>query len=329
MNMDAEVAVIVVNWNSGEHLGACLRALAAQTESRFRALVVDNASTDGSQLAVQAMGDPRFSLLQLGANTGFARANNLGVRHCPEAGFVALLNPDAVPQPDWLSELLSAAAVFPEAAAFGSHLIAAQDHHVSDGTGDVYHFTGRAFRRDHGMPVASSTRTAGEIFAPCAAAALYRRAAWDQAGGLDDDFFCYMEDVDLGFRLRLLGWRARHVPTSLCYHAGSALTGRHSNFSTYYGQRNMVWTFVKNMPSWLFWLLLPAHLLLNLLAPLAFATRGQVQLVLRAKRDALRVWPAVWRKRRAVQAARIAGVRDIWAMLDKGWWPGPRNASAQ
>jgi GT2 family glycosyltransferase len=328
MNTAPDVAVIVVNWNSGEYLAACLRALAAKTESRFRALVVDNASDDGSQLAVQTLGDARFSLLQLDTNTGFARANNLGVRQCADAGLVALLNPDAEPHPEWLAHLVAAAAAFPESGAFGSHLLAAQDHAVSDGTGDVYHFTGRAFRRDHGIPVQRSTRSAGEIFAPCAAAALYRRVAWEQAGGLDDDFFCYMEDVDLGFRLRLLGWHARHVPTALCYHAGSALTGRHSDFSTYYGQRNMVWTFVKNMPSWLFWLLLPAHLLLNLLAPLAFATRGQVRVVLRAKRDALRAWPAVWRKRRSVQGQRAAGVGEIWAALAKGW-PGPRSANAR
>jgi GT2 family glycosyltransferase len=320
--MSASVAVIVVNWNGGAHLETCLRALAVQSAPGFRAIVVDNASQDGSQALVQALGDSRFSLLQLDTNTGFARANNLGVRHCGPCDLVALLNPDAVPQPHWLAELLSAAAVFPSMGAFGSHLIDASDRGISDGTGDAYHFSGRAYRRDHGVPVASSARAAAEIFSPCAAAALYRRAAWDEAGGFDEDFFCYMEDVDLGFRLRLLGWGAMHVPTSVCYHAASAFTGRHSDFSTYYGQRNMVWTFVKNMPSWLFWLLSPMHLLLNLAAPVAFVGRGQVGLVLRAKRDALRQWPALWRKRRAVQARRTVGAGAIWAVLDKGLWPG-------
>ena len=320
--MTVRVAVIVVNWNGGAHLEACLRALAAQSEPDFQALVVDNASQDGSQELVHALGDPRFSLLQLDTNTGFARANNLGVRHCGACELIALLNPDAVPQPDWLAELLGAADVFPSMGAFGSHLIDATDRGISDGTGDAYHFCGRAYRRDHGVPVASSARLAAEIFSPCAAAALYRRGAWDAAGGFDEDFFCYMEDVDLGFRLRLLGWGAMHVPTSVCYHAASAFTGRHSDFSTYYGQRNMVWTFVKNMPSWLFWLLSPMHLLLNLAAPVAFTGRGQAGLVLRAKRDALRQWPALWRKRRAVQSGRAVGAGAIWKVLDKGLWPG-------
>jgi GT2 family glycosyltransferase len=321
--MNPAVAVIIVNWNGGAHLGACLRALAAQTQKDFRALVVDNASADGSQSLVASCGDARISLLQLDTNTGFARANNIGVRYCAGTEFVALLNPDAFPAPDWLEQLLAAARAFPATSAFGSHLIDAGNHSISDGTGDAYHWCGRAFRRDHGVAVGASQRPAAPIFSPCAAAALYRRSAWDQAGGFDEDFFCYLEDIDLGFRMRLLGWNARHVPAALCYHAGSALAGRRSDFSTYYGQRNMVWTFVKNMPSWLFWLLLPAHLVLNFLAPLAFIGRRQVRVVLRAKADALRAWPAVWRKRHAVQGSREAGVAAIWQTLDKRWWPSP------
>src|SRR4051812_35152759 len=106
--MAASVAVIIVNWNAGEHLRACLRALADQTEGGFRAVVVDNASTDGSPAAVAELGDPRFELLALDRNTGFAFANNAGARHTAPTEFIALLNPDAVPQPDWLAGLLRA-----------------------------------------------------------------------------------------------------------------------------------------------------------------------------------------------------------------------------
>ena len=316
--MQPRVVVIIVNWNGGAWLKACLDGLAAQSWTQFRAVVVDNASQDGSQARVAELADPRITLLQLDSNTGFARGNNLGVRHAGESDFVALLNPDAVPHPDWLGQLLAAAAACEPAGAFGSHLVDATDHGVSDGTGDVYRPWGRAWRRDHGVPVARSLRPEGEIFSACAAAALFRRPAWDQVGGFDEDFFCYLEDVDLGFRLRLAGWRAMHVPGSVCYHAASALSGRRSDFSTYYGQRNMVWTFVKNMPSWLFWTFLPMHLLLNLAAPLAFVGRGQAALVLRAKRDALRQWPALWRKRRAVQARRAVGALVIWKAMATG-----------
>ena len=100
----------------------------------------------------------------------------------------------------------------------------------------------------------------GEIFAPCAAAALYRRAAFLEAGGFDEHFFCYMEDVDLGFRLRLLGYRCGYAPAAIVHHVGSGTTGARSPFTVYHGHRNLVWTYVKNMPTPWFWLYLPCLL---------------------------------------------------------------------
>ena len=113
------------------------------------------------------------------------------------------------------------------------------------------------------------------------------------------------------------------MPEAVCHHVGSAITGRRSDFSGYHGQRNLVWTYVKNMPGGLFWLLLPLHLLANLAALVFFTLRGQAAVACRAKRDALFGLPACWRKRRAIQAGRSATVRAIWAMLDKRLWPQP------
>ena len=140
---------------------------------------------------------------------------------------------------------------------------------------------------------------------------------------MDEDFFCYGEDVDLGFRLQLAGHKCLYVADAVALHYGSAVTGERSDFSTYHGQRNLVWVFVKNMPGFLFWMLLPYHLLLNLGAILGCALRGQASLVLKAKRDALRGLPVAWRKRQAIQKVRRAGVGTIWRMLQHGW-PGPR-----
>ena len=321
MKLDRSLAVIVVNWNGDSHLRACLQALRLQTYVAFRAIVVDNASTDGSERIVIEMHDPRFSLMQLPTNVGFAGANNAGVAQCADCDWIALLNPDAFPEPTWLAELLAATQTYPGAAGFGSHLIDAKLPSLSDGTGDSYHVSGRPFRRDHGTTVEASHRRPGPIFAPCAAAALYSRQAWQKVGGFDEDFFCYLEDVDLAFRLRLLGLDFRYVPTAICHHVGSAITGRRSNFSCYYGQRNLVWTYVKNMPGLLFWCFLPLHLLLNVVAVLLFAARGQLGTVLRAKYDALRAMPQTWRKRQLVHARRTASLAQIWAALDKRVWP--------
>jgi GT2 family glycosyltransferase len=317
-----EVAVVVVNYNGKPWLADCLAALQRQSFGDFIAVVVDNGSSDGSEEAVAQLRDPRFRLLRAGRNLGFAAGSNLGASEVPGAPFVALLNPDAFPAPDWLARLRDAARAHPEAAAFGCHLVDAQDAARCDGTGDEYHISGRAWRRDHGAPAElAAQRPEAPVFAACAAAALYRRDAWDAAGGLDEDFFCYMEDVDLAFRLRLAGWECLHVPQAVCRHVGSATTGRRSDFSVYHGQRNLVWVFVKNMPAPLFWLLLPLHLLMNVGALLLFVLRGQPAVAARAKRDAVARLGAMWRKRAAIQSARTIGAAALWHVLDKRLLP--------
>ncbi len=311
------VSVVVVNWNAQACLERCLRALQQQTEPAFEVIVIDNASTDGSPDLVPGLNDPRFRLVRLPANAGFARANNLAVAQASPAPWIALLNPDAFPAPDWLRQLLAAAHAQPQVAAWGCTLVNAADPSHLDGTGDSYHLGGRAHRRDHGRLRAAAHRGADEIFAPCAAAALYRRTAWMQAGGFDESYFCYLEDVDLGFRLRLLGWRCWHVPAAVCQHIGSATTGRRSDFSVYHGQRNLVWTYVKNMPGLLFWGLLPCHILTNLAALVLFACRGQGRVVWRAKRDAVRALPVAWAQRRELQAQRQTPLAAVWRVLSK------------
>lgn len=321
LNFDEVIPVVIVNWNGASCLGQCLDALVLQSYPYLRVLVVDNASTDGSVDLVTSRNDPRITLLRLEKNVGFSAANNLGVAQFPGATWVALLNPDAFPQSTWLAELVAAANTYPQCAGFGSHLVDARNPSLSDGTGDEYHFTGQPYRRDHGIPCLNSQLMPGVIFAPCAAAALYRCSIWDAVGGMDEDFFCYVEDVDLAFRMRLLGFDFRYAPAAICHHIGSALTGRKSSFSVYYGQRNLVWVFVKNMPSLLFWLLLPAHIGLNLLAIARYALRGQLGVVLRAKWDACREIAYIWDKRKKVQMQTRVSTKSIWKALNKQLLP--------
>lgn len=313
------VSVIIVNWNGNDLLRQCLRDLLQQTIPPTRILVIDNGSTDGS--AEQIMDLPRVAVRKLGENLGFAAGNNRAFAEC-DTEFVALLNPDAFPEPDWLEKLMAAARAHPDVAAFGCRQMVVGAEGVVDGLGDVYHLSGRIWRRGQGRSLQPSDLISGEIFSPCAGAALYRRAALADVGGFDEDFFCYVEDVDLGFRLRLKGYRSMYVPDAVVHHIGSATTGgQHSDFSVYHGHRNLVWTFVKDMPGALFWLLLPMHVLLNFLSLLWFALRGQGRVIWRAKRDALLGLPKMWHKRQCIQETRVASIREIWWLLDKRMIP--------
>jgi GT2 family glycosyltransferase len=312
-----KVSVIIVNWNGEQFLEQCLTAIMAQTVKPHEIILVDNASFDGSIEIARRFS--RVQLMQLDQNTGFARGNNLAINSASfESEWIALINPDVFLEPCWLEMLLIAAKNNLEFDMFGSKLISAANPKVLDGTGDSYHISGRVWRIGHGYPVPTTQENVHEIFSPCAAAALYRRSALNEVNGFDEEYFCYVEDVDLGFRLRLRGYRCLYVPQSVAYHVGSGSTGgQHSNFSVYHGHRNLVWTFIKNMPGVLFWLLLPIHLLLNLASVAYFLMKGQGKIIVAAKWDAIKGIPKMWRKRLNIQSARKVSVMNIWQLLDK------------
>jgi GT2 family glycosyltransferase len=320
-NDNSKVTIIIVNWNGERFLERCLTALMNQTVKPHEIMLLDNGSSDSSVEIAQRF--PSVQLMLQNRNTGFARGNNLAIEAASkESEWIALLNPDAFAEPRWLEALLTAAAQHPEFDVFGSRLLNATDPTLLDGAGDAYHVSGLVWRIGHGMPMPATVENTHEVFSPCAAAALYRRSALDKVGGFDEDYFCYLEDVDLGFRLQLAGYRCLYVPQSAAYHVGSGTTGgQHSDFSRYHGHRNLVWTFVKNMPGTLFWMLLPLHLLLNLFSIAYFLIQGQGKVILAAKRDAIKGIPKMWRKRRSIQSTRSASVTAVWHILNKNAWP--------
>ncbi len=311
----AQVTVIIINYNSGALLERCLDCLSNQTLKPDQIMVIDNNSHDDSTECVDQYLDAKLRRTDI--NVGFAAANNLALHDC-STEFVALLNPDAFPEKDWLQRLYEAANSRPEVAAFGSRQMIDESPHCLDGIGDKYHISGLVWRDGYRCTQEGIGLSSREIFSPCAAAALYRRDAIVQVGGFDEGYFCYVEDVDLGFRLRLAGYKAMYIPNAVVHHVGSATTGgQHSDFAIYHGHRNLVWTFVKDMPGILFWLLLPLHLALNVASIIWFALRGRGGVILRAKRDALLGLPKMWRKRKHIQKNRVASIGEVWKQLDK------------
>lgn len=257
------VAILIVNWGSSSLLLRCLECIVRQESMAADVVVLDNSNED----SIPEDYSTRFSPVQFHkseSNIGFAAGNNLLLQKTAGCEWVALVNPDAFLQPDWLSKMLSAAIEHPEYSFFASRLVQANHPERLDGDGDVMHISGLAWRQGNGQAISQGANAPREVFSPCAAAALYRRDALEAVGAFDEDFFCYFEDIDLGFRLRLAGHRCLLVPDAVAYHVGSATTGgQHSDFALYHGHRNLVWTYVKNMPGILFWGFLPIHLALN------------------------------------------------------------------
>lgn len=311
------VAVIVVNYNAGAMLRECLAALERQTLAPARVLVVDNGSSDGSVEACRSS-FPSVEFLPLGYNAGFARANNIAIDLVPDCEWVALLNPDAFAEPGWIEAFARESAQYPEVDAFASCMLRAADPGVLDGAGDAYRVDGLAWPRRQGGRAADLPSASEEVFAPSAGAAFYRRAAFVEAGGFCERFFCYYEDVDLGFRLRLLGRRCRFLPDAVVRHVGSALTGKGSAFSVYHAHRNFVWTYARNMPGYYAWLYLPAHLAANLASVVVFVKKGQGAVILRAKWHALRGLAQTLRERRRIQLSRKVAPDAILGAMERG-----------
>jgi GT2 family glycosyltransferase len=311
------VAVVIVTANPGPLLGQALAHVARQTLAPDRVILVDNASTDGSVDAAEEE-HPEVEIISLDRNLGFAAANNIAARRADDCDWIALLNPDAFAAPTWLEALIRAAEAHPEYAFFASRLGEAGSETL-DGRGDSYHVSGWAWQRDHGRPRAEVDEgEPQEVFSPCAAAAMYRRDAFLDAGGFDERFFCYAEDTDLSFRLRLAGHRCLYVPQALVEHVGSATSGRESDFGIYHAHRNLVWTYFKNMPSPLVWLYLPQHLFMNVLAVAWFSARGHPRAIVRAKIDAVRGLPEALAQRRGVQARRVLGGEEVRRAMARG-----------
>ena len=316
---EPRVAVLIVNHNGAEFLPDCLTALREQTRPADRVLMIDNDSSDGSPDMVRR-GFPEVEVIELGRNAGFAAANNAGARAADDCELIALLNADAFPGPRWIEALVRAAGEHPEAAAIASLMLRANERDLLDGTGDLYHVAGIGWRRDHLRPIAASPHVerAGEVFSACGGAVLYRRDVYLELGGFAESFVSYAEDTDLAFRMRLAGHTVWYEPAAVVRHVGSGTTGVASEYSIYHSFRNMVWTWVRNMPGPLVWAYLPAHLLLNVLNIASYARSGHARTILRAKADALRGLPRVLRERRAIQAERRVGWREIRSAMNTG-----------
>jgi GT2 family glycosyltransferase len=317
MAISSLVSIIIVTWNSKRYLTRCLDSLSAQTNQDFEVIMLDNGSTDGGYVGLEEKyPDVKLALKTLNANLGFAPANNIGAR-LAKGEYLVLLNVDAFPEPDWLERLLEAAKLHPD-AFFSSRQIQADKPNLLDGEGDVYHVSGLAWRENYNLPIYPLNES-HEAFSACGAAAFYPRQQFLDAGGFDEDYFSYQEDVDLGFRLRLRGLCCMLVPQAVVHHVGSGSTGKRSNFSIYYGHRNLVWTYFKDMPPLLFWFYLPMHIVVNLIYLIYFTLKGQGRVIWRAKLDALRGLPIILKKRRDVQLQRKASIMEIHHAMSRNW----------
>lgn len=244
-----EVAVIVPNWNGRRWLGQCLHSLTEQTMPPAEVLVVDNGSTDGS-LGLVSDFDLPARTIELGHNTGFATAANRGIE-AARAPAVALVNTDVALAADWIERLVAVLAGDSRLAGVACKMLQMDDPETVYDAGDFLRRDGVCEQRGRGCPDDGRFDAPIEVFAPCAGAALYRREALLTVGGFDERLFSYLEDVDLGLRLRLAGWRFRYEP-AVALHAGGGSSWQLPAGVEHWVERNTLLIVAKAFPArWL------------------------------------------------------------------------------
>ncbi|GJL94853.1 MAG: hypothetical protein DHS20C05_12580 [Hyphococcus sp.] len=241
------VRIILVDYKSGIHLQRTIDGLAAQTDGDFEAVIVDNACPEGAARMLD-LPDERFRVLTTSENLGFAGGSNFGAAGA-KSRFIATLNPDATPAADWLTNIKKAAERNCETALFGATLLTNDDPALIDGFGDVLSIYGIPWRGGHGRPVDDLPDDDREVFSPCGAAAFYRRDVFEALGGFDEDFFCYIEDIDFALRARLAGERCIQVRQAICTHVGAVSTEDNPLFRVRMSARNSALMILKTAPS--------------------------------------------------------------------------------
>ena len=295
------VSIVIPNWNGGEMLAEVLRGLEGQEYGSYDAIVVDDASTDGSLEHAQQQCRPFRTVVQE-QNRGFAASCNAGAE-AAGGELIAFLNNDAVPEPTWLRELVDSIDRHPEAACVDSKLYRRGSDRVIDGAGDAFTWGLKAYRRGAGARDEGQYSQEEQILLASGAACLWRAEAFRRLGGFAEEFFAYYEDVDLSLRARRAGYEIWFAPAAIAWHAGGASTAAaRREFAGFMAVRNRWATIVRNVPAWWLTRRAPSVALGELTLAASAIASGEGRQYLRALRAGLASWSAWRRDRLAIRA---------------------------
>ena len=239
------VSIVIPNYNGKHFLEDCLKSVFAQDIEDQEVIVVDNGSTDGSLEYLSNY--PGVRTIAMEKNYGFCGAVNAGIK-AADSEYVILLNNDTEVDKNFAKELLNAIEADEKIFSCSSKMVQFQDRTLMDDAGDYYCALGWAFGRGKGGSVDAYTEPV-DVFAACAGAAIYRKEMLESLGYFDENHFAYLEDIDLGYRARIQGYRNVYAPKAIVYHVGSGFSGStHNAFKVKLSSRNSVYLAYKNMP---------------------------------------------------------------------------------
>jgi GT2 family glycosyltransferase len=268
-------SIIIPNYNGEKFLQNCIASIYNQTHTNFELIIVDNASDDLSCDFIEANYEQynQIKLIKLPQNYGFSRAVNEGIK-VAQGEYVVLLNNDTEATPSWLSNLVKCIESDEKIFSCSSKMIRYNSRDKIDDAGDEYTILGWAYKRGDGLD-RNKYANDSEIFSSCAGAAIYRKKVFDEIGYFDEDFFAYMEDVDICYRSKISGYKNVYCSEAIVYHVGSATSGsKYNSFKVRLAARNNIYVIVKNMPVFQLFINLPFLLIGFIIKALFFLKLG-------------------------------------------------------
>ncbi|MBI6873601.1 glycosyltransferase family 2 protein [Clostridium aciditolerans] len=240
------ISIVIPNYNGERYLDNCIKSLLNQVYRDYEIIIVDNASIDNScNLILERY--PMISLIKLDENYGFSRAVNEGIK-VSQGEYVVLLNNDTVVENTWLLNLVNCIEKDRKIFSCCSKMIRYHEKDKIDDAGDEYTILGWAFKRGDGESIKHYSKNK-KVFSSCAGAAIYRKEIFNEIGYFDENFFAYIEDLDISYRAMIYGYKNLYCSNAYVYHIGSATSGsRHNSFKVKLAARNNAYLVYKNMP---------------------------------------------------------------------------------
>lgn len=307
------VTLIILNWNGLAYTRDCLDSLRRITYGNAEILVIDNGSKNNEAEILENEYQSLIQVIRLTENLGFAEGNNIGIRRAisTNAKYVCLLNNDTVIEPTFLELMVNASEADDRIAMVAPTMRVMNDHSVVDNLGITMTLSGLPFNRKEQN---------WRLFCPSGGAVLYRCSALcsvvQNNDYFDPEYFAYVEDLDLGWRLLWQGYRAVYAEKALVFHHGSAATSPMSDFAVFQTQKNLLLTWIKNLPmtfilkyGWAMFVIQCAHHVL-------YIFRHQFQLAIKADLAALRLFPRYQRFRRTNLKKGEATLRHIMELIE-------------
>lgn len=255
----SNTAIIIVNWNGKKYLKDCFDSLMTQTNKNFKVVFVDNGSIDDSVDFVKSnyleTEFPRLDIIQLKSNTGFCFGYNAGIKKALEdrnIKYVIVLNNDTKLDEKYIEEMTNCAKRHLDAGSIQPKILNFYEKERIDCAGIYITRDGTAHNRGYGENVEKYSEEK-EIFGANGTASLFTRKALEKTAlpehnCFDNAHFVFYEDVDLAWRIKLVGLKSYYCPHSIVYHVHSGTAGKASLMKAYYLHRNYFFTIIKNYP---------------------------------------------------------------------------------